>query len=357
MTTESAVEQAFEEHGYTTDGAVEAMMAKWGVKEEEDGESPPNSPDRPDEGNQDGSSDKDEGSQDDENGDANEDGEADQEEVETTDDSDEDSDDSEEGEESGTPSAADDAKVTVQVNGESKEFTVGELKRLAGQEAALTQKSQEVAAYRKQFEQGLRAQRTALETMLERAQKRFEPYKDFDFALAAQQYDPETYKALKEDAQSAHSDLQFYQQELGQVLQAQDKYRQETLLARAQEAVKELSDPEKGIPGFNRELFGSMREYAINQGMDQEVVDTIVDPAAWRVLHKAMEFDKLQQAKKSAKPTVKTARRTIKTTKSQSGASASRERRQSDDMSRIANATGLDSVEAAAEALMRRWQS
>src|SRR3546814_20739928 len=38
----------------------------------------------------------------------------------------------------------DDAVVKVVVDGEEKEVTVGSLKRLAGQEAALTRKSQEV---------------------------------------------------------------------------------------------------------------------------------------------------------------------------------------------------------------------
>ncbi|MBO8085927.1 MAG: hypothetical protein J7D61_07795 [Marichromatium sp.] len=348
------LETVYEEHGYGTDGAVAALMHKWGTEDEEDGGSPSESEQAPAEGAQEEPSEKEEESQ--EERDASEEGEADDPAEEAAD-GEEDSAEGDEGQEEGNAPVADDAKVTVEVNGESKEFSVADLKRLAGQEAALTQKSQEVATARKRYEEGQQAQRTALEAMVARAQKRFEPYKDFDFALAAAQYDPETYKALKEDAQAAHADLAFFQGELQQLVGRQQQEYQQELQRRAQAAVAELRDPQKGIPGFNREMLTAMQDYAARSGIEQAVLEQMVDPAAWRLVHKAMEYDKLATAKQKAKPTAAKVRRPVKTGKTQSGAKAGQERGSRADLQRIATTSGIDSVEAAADALMKRWAS
>jgi hypothetical protein len=53
--------------------------------------------------------------------------------------------DDKEGDETPTVEIKDDHKFKVTVDGEEREFTLGSLKRLAGQEASLTRKSQEVA--------------------------------------------------------------------------------------------------------------------------------------------------------------------------------------------------------------------
>ena len=70
-----------------------------------------------------------------------------EEEEETDEDEADDSEDDEDGEEAAAVS--DETEVEVFVNGESKMVSVASLKRLAGQEASLTQKSQQVADQRK----------------------------------------------------------------------------------------------------------------------------------------------------------------------------------------------------------------
>jgi hypothetical protein len=351
------VEQVFEDHGYTTEGAAEALMANWGGSEdEEDGESPSESDEATHGESEDSTPEQDDESQQSEDGDTKEEEGEDDEDDEDSSDDEEDSDDDDEGEdESEQPAVTDDAIVTVEVNGESKEFKVGDLKRLAGQEAALTTKSQEVAEQRQQYEEGLKVQRTALEAMMQRAQKRFEPYKDFDFALAAQQYDAETYKALREDAQAAYADLQFYQTELRNLVQQQDQERQQQLSKAAQAAVKELQDPEKGIPGFDRNVYTQIRDYAVANGVSESDVDQMVNPAAWKILHKAMQYDQLQSAEQSARPAKRKPKKVVKTTRTTSGAKASKERSAKRQMGNIASSSGLDSIEAAAEALMSGW--
>lgn len=351
------VEQVFEDHGYTTEGAAEALMANWGGSEdEEDGESPSESDEATHGESEDSTPEQDDESQQSEDGDTKEEEGEDDEDDEDSSDDEEDSDDDDEGEdESEQPAVTDDAIVTVEVNGESKEFKVGDLKRLAGQEAALTQKSQEVSQFKQQYEEGLKAQRTGLEEMMNRAAKRFEPYKDIDWNLAAQQYDPETYKALKEEAQSAYSDMQFFQNELSQLVQKQDQERQQQLREQAQEAVKILQDPEKGIPGFDRELFTQLRDYGIEQGISASDMDQMVHPGAWKMLHKAREYDRLQQTQQGAKPAKKKVKRKVKTTKTQPSSKASQQRASKQQAQQVASKSGLDAIEAAAEALVASW--
>lgn len=342
------------------DSAVDALVAHWGGDSEEDGgESPPESTETTDGERQDDTSDNtEEESQQTEDGDTTEEGEdSEEDDDEPADDSDDDEDsDEEDADEEQEPSvASDDAKVTVEVNGESKEFTVGDLKRLAGQEAALTQKSQEVSNQQKQYEEGLKVQRAGLEEMVNRAAKRFEPYKDVDWNLAAQQYDPDTYTALKEDAKAAYSDMQFFQNELSQLVQRQDQESQQRLQEQAKEAVKILKDPEQGIPGFNREMFTQLRDYGIEMGISANDMDKMVHPAAWKLLHKASEYDKLQQAQQGAKPAKRKTKRKVKTTKTQSSGESASQRRSKEALSSISSKSGLDSVEAAAEALLKQW--
>jgi hypothetical protein len=356
----NTVDQIFEEQGYTQDAAVNALMSQFGVPDdEEDGASLSEPSEGATEDTQDEAPEKDEQSQETEEGDTTEDegegSEDDEGDDESTDE--EDSDDGDTDEEQEPSVVADDAKVTVEVNGESKEFTVGDLKRLAGQEAALTQKSQKVSEQQQQYETGLKAQRTALEEMVKRAAQRFEPYKNFDFALAAQQYDAETYQALKDDAQSAYADMEFFRKELGQLVAQQDREAQERLQTNARAALQELQDPEKGIPGFNREMFIQLRDYAHDMGISAEDLDQTIYPAAWKIMHKAMEFDRLQKAQAGAKPVRKKSKKVVKTSKTTSSAKASKERTGRQRMHDISTKSGLDSIEAAAEAIMAGWQS
>jgi hypothetical protein len=357
MAKDSTVEQVFQERGYTEEGAVAAMLAKWGVSEdEEDGASPSDTSDDSTGDTQDEAPDKDEQSQQTEEGDATDEADEDSEADDDESAGDEDSDDSDTEEEQEPSVVGDDVKVTVEVNGESKEFTVGELKRLAGQEAALTQKSQKVSQQQQQYEMGLKAQRAALEEMVSRAAKRFEPYKDFDFALAAQQYDQETYQALKDDAQSAYADMEFFRNELGSLIAKQDREAQEQLQSQAQAALQVLRDPEQGIPGFNREVFIQLRDYAQSLGISDDDLDKTVHPAAWKMIHKAMEYDRLQKTKAGAKPAPQKSKKIVKTTKTTSGAKASKEKTAKQRLANISSKSGLDSIEAAAEAIAARWQ-
>ena len=208
----------------------------------------------------------------------------------------------------------DDVIVKIKVGEEEHEVPVKDLKRLYGQEAALTRKSQEVATQRKQIEEIGAKQSVALQTMLNRANERAAPYAQIDFLALAK--DPnitgEELTALRNEAQKAFDDVRFYNQELDNVFQQAQGQRQTALRQQAIEAMKTLNDPKQGIEGWSQTLYNDIRHYAITSGIDANVVNELTDPSAIKMLHKAMMFDKGQKALQSTTKVVKTQKKIMK---------------------------------------------
>jgi hypothetical protein len=203
----------------------------------------------------------------------------------------------------------DDFKVKVPVNGVEQEFTIGSLKRLAGQEASLTQKSQEVATKRKELDTSAATQVAALKVLIERAQKRFEPYSKMD--ILALSRDPsisnEELTALRDAGTAAQQDVHFLTQELGAFTKALQDQRSKELREQAIETVKVLSEGEKAIPGFSDKMYGEMMQYASSQGVSNDAISELVDPISLSILHKAMLYDRgAAKVKQESDPKTKT---------------------------------------------------
>lgn len=196
----------------------------------------------------------------------------------------------------GKPVASDDAEVVVQVDGKEHRVSVKDLKRLFGQEAALTQRSQSLAAQRKAVE----AQTTHVASILQNryleAQKRAEKFKDVDLFRAARELEPEEFEALKTAKEAAESEVLKLEQEGQTLLQRSLQTRQEILREQAKLTLKEITSPESRyhIPDWSDNLYGSIRTYAIGQGMEVDVVNEIVDPAAIKLLYQAMKYSEAQ---------------------------------------------------------------
>lgn len=188
--------------------------------------------------------------------------------------------------------ADDEAKVRIKVGDDEHLVSVKDMKRLYGQEAALTKKSQEIATQRKEYEERTTKAVRAIETMTQRAQAAFEPYSKIDWAQAARQLDPTAYSQLRADAEEAHNNLKYLNEELeGQMKGAQD-YVQNELKRQAALAAKHLSDITSPhyIEGWGKETYAKMRDFAISSGLPQETFDTVVDPAALKIINDAMLF-------------------------------------------------------------------
>lgn len=223
---------------------------------------------------------------------------------------DDDSDESEESDDDGEDEDADEpddkpkvieddeALVKVKVDGEDREFKLKDLKRLAGQEAALTRKSQEAAEIRKKAEETGTKYVAGLETLYNRAVEKYQPYANIDFLALAKnpEISAEELSALRTEALKAYEDVRFLSQELDSTIQAAAQEQQREMLTKAKEANKVLSDPKTGIEGWSLGMYDEIRGFAINNGLPQEIVNTIVDPSIIKLLHKAMLYDKGQKA-------------------------------------------------------------
>lgn len=242
--------------------------------------------------------------------------ESDEDHQEDSEETDEDTDD----EESKEPKKAldDEAIVKVKVGDEELDVSVKDLKRLYGQEAALTRKSQEVAAKRKEAEAAALKASATLEKMYQKAQAKWEPYSKIDYLVAQKQLDTDSFAALRAEAQAAFEDFRFISEEADAFVKQTQAQQQQQLQEAAKEAVKVLRE---AIPDWSPKLYDQIREYAINTGMDAEVINNLVDPVAIQLLHKARLFDeskkvvtkkKVVQQKKVLKPTVTTSVKDVK---------------------------------------------
>lgn len=203
----------------------------------------------------------------------------------------------------------DDALVEVKVDDEVLKVSVKDLKRLYGQEAALTKKSQQVAAKRKEVEQEGIKTAAILDKMYNKAAERWKPYSEIDMLVASKQLDTESFSALRAEAQAAYEDFRFISEEANAFVQETQAKQQAALKEAAAEAVTVLKE---AIPNWSTSLYDSIREYAINTGMKPEVVNNLVDPVAIQLIHKARLYD---EAKKIAtKKKVNAPKKVIKST-------------------------------------------
>lgn len=208
-----------------------------------------------------------------------------------------------------TKTLDDDAQVEIKVDDEVLKVSVKDLKRLYGQEAALTKKSQQVAAKRKEVEQEGIKTAAILDKMYNKAAERWKPYSEIDMLVASKQLDTESFAALRAEAQAAYEDFRFVSEEANAFVQETQAKQQAALKEAAAEAVTVLKE---AIPNWSTSLYDSIREYAINTGMKPEIVNNLVDPVAIQLIHKARLYD---EAKKIAtKKKVNAPKKVIKST-------------------------------------------
>ena len=224
-----------------------------------------------------------------------------------TDDDETDAEDEEE-DDADRPTLDDEAEVEVLVDGDARKVPVSELKRLYGQEAALTRKSQETAKQRKDAEAAMEKSHVVFQKMLEKAQERYKPYAEVDMLVASRSMATEDFAQLRKEAQEAHDNLRFLSEEAdafyGSIKEQQSAAQQEA----AKQCVKTLQE---NIPEWSNQLYNDIRGYAISQGLPEEQVNTYVDPTVITLINKARLYDQGKQVattKKKASTTKKVLR-------------------------------------------------
>ena len=273
-----------------------------------------------------------------------------------TEDEDVDDDIDEDDEEDEEPLAAsDDQIVDIAVNGESKKVSVKDLKRLYGQEASLTKKSQDLATQRKQSEEQLAQTQMSYQKLLERAEARYKPYADIDMLVASREMDAETFSQLRQDAKQAEDDLKFLQEESGQLVsQAQQQHQQATREAAA-DCVKVLQEQ---LPDWGNELYSDIRDYAVKSGLPKDQVDQYTDPQVIMLINKARLYDQSKQSANSKKAKAKlkkskSGKKVLSSKKSPPTKKSIQKANQQKQMDMLSGAKDLDDI---ADALMSRWE-
>lgn len=249
---------------------------------------------------------------------------------------------------------SDDAIVKLKVDGEVVEAKIKDLKRLYGQEASLTRKSQEVAAIKQRAEENGSKYVAGLENLLNRAKEQAAPYANINFLALTK--DPnvssEELAALSDAAQKAFDNVRYLESELDGVVKQANEQRQQQLMVAAKEAIKVLSDPKTGIPGWNEQLYNDIRRFAVAEGMNEQVVNEMVDPSAFKILHMAMQYQKGKQAVNKTKKVDKTPKKIIKGTPDEA-IKKNRAEPKADAMKRLYKSGHVDD---ATEAFLSRWE-
>jgi len=243
----------------------------------------------------------------------------------------------------------DDTIVEIPVDGETKQASIKDLKRLYGQEASLTRKSQEMASTRKQADEQMQKADASLQAMISRAQERYKPYSEVDMLVASKQMNAEDFTALRAEAKQAEDDLKFLTEEADGFYGYVQEQQQAAKAEEAKDCIKVLQEQ---IPDWNNELYNDIRTYAISQGLPEQSVNQYADPNVIMLLNKARMFD---QTKKVA--TVKKAKAAKKVLRSKkappSKADIKRQRQQKQVEKLRANGNDLDNI---ADVIMSGWE-
>ena len=248
----------------------------------------------------------------------------------------------------------DDSMVEISVDGETKQASLKDLKRLYGQEASLTKKSQETSAKRKEADQALERTSVQYQKMLERAEKQWDPYSKVDMLLAAKQMSDDDFAQLRNEARVAEENLKFLKEESNSFYDGykQDQAKQQQL--QAQECIKTLS---ADVPDWSNELYNSIRTYAVSQGFQQDQVDQYVDPSVIKILNKARLYD---QSKKTA-ATKRVAKPPVKVLRSKKAPASSQDAKQAKTaaaLKRMQEGSQLSgNLDDIAEVLLSRWET
>jgi hypothetical protein len=210
----------------------------------------------------------------------------------------------------------DEVYVKVKVGEDEYEVPVKDLKRLHGQEASLTRKSQQVAEQTKAIENQRTAYAHKLDTMVNKATEKANQYRQVNFHALAK--DPnvsaEMLGALEQEARRAFEEEAFLKGEVNQFVQSVNQERQNRLVNTARESLKQINDPDNAhhIPNFNQKLHDEMMQFAVDNGIPREMAINTVDAPTLKLLHMAMSYMK-GQSKVATKVVNKSPKKIMKT--------------------------------------------
>ena len=212
-------------------------------------------------------------------------------------------------------------RFTVKAAGEEKEVTLDELMQGYQLGADYTKKTQEVAEQRKAVEQERRAIEEAKQVRDAYAQ-RLNAMEQF---LTQTQDKPEDLAAMKENDPIGYAvkvaeltekkeQLDKVRVEQQRIAQMQQSEYQQQLQQRTQEEAQKLSQvlPEFSDPTKGEQLRNEIRNYGKSVGFSDQELSQVYDSRHVLMLHKAMQYDKLQKSKPQVTKKVSQAPKMVK---------------------------------------------
>ncbi|KQT82430.1 hypothetical protein ASG59_18735 [Methylobacterium sp. Leaf466] len=205
---------------------------------------------------------------------------------------------------------SDDDVVTVQIDGQDVEIPVKDLKRLAGQEKALTRKSEEASEMKRKSEEALGIYEASLNRQYKMALDAYKDYEGVNFLLLAKDENwsaAELDNAMRGEAQ-ARANLEYFHQELqthGQTVQAQRNKFFEDASNRCRQV---LTDPVRGIKNWSDSYRNTLLDFAVQDcEVHPDNAVTLTDPASFKILDRLYRAERGQKAleTKTSKPKLK----------------------------------------------------
>lgn len=208
----------------------------------------------------------------------------------------------------------------VKVGGQELELSEDELVNYAQQGADYTKKTQQLAEQRKALEaeaqsvQQAKQLRDAYAERLQMIEQMLSAQDSTEDLESLKEADPIGYAVKVAEMQQKEKQMSAVRAERDRIAQEQQaEYRQNMqnyLADQAQQLAKvlpEYSDPEKG-----EALRSDLRKFAKSVGFSDEDLSNVVDHRQVMTLYKAMQYDKLQQAKPQVTKRVAEAPKTLK---------------------------------------------
>jgi hypothetical protein len=229
----------------------------------------------------------------------------------------------------------------VKVAGEEKELTLSELKSFAQQGADYTKKTQQLAEQRKVIESEAKAieeakyLRDAYAQRLQAMEQLLNSPEQSEDLEYLKESDPIGYAVRVAEKQQQREQLQAVQLERQRIAeQQQAEYAQQMqgyLAQQAEQLAKVLPDYTDPVKGET--LRSELRSFAkTNLGFSDEELSMVRDSRQVIALHKAMLYDKLQQAKPNVNKRVSEAPKTLKSGNSVKPATSDQIKRQSNQL-------------------------
>ena len=208
---------------------------------------------------------------------------------------------SQESESEPDPEDPDEQELEFRVGEQTQKAKLKELRDAYLAQKEINEKSQQLKANSDALGADSARISLAMKGMLERAQERYKPYAELDMLVLAQRMDTESFEQLRKDAAAAKADVDYIHNELSAHNTAHQQRQDAANRAAAQECIRVLTDPQHGIKGFGNELYTEIMNFAVGAGLTD--APRVTNPAAIKILHKAMLYDKSLSsvAKASAK--------------------------------------------------------